>query len=198
MLPAIIIYMVVRSIAKGAKVATEEARREAQRRARMGGSGDAAAGTSVGANDLMRELQKVLEESRRVAEGQVPTQLPPRQIPAPRPAVRRQPVTVLPAPRRPETQVRVVKGEDGVSLEVSSTEPVSLDAEAEAIIARRRAEVEKRNAELAGEHHDRFDKRIRTAKPVQAAAAPKVRMPAGGLREAFIWSEVLGKPVGLR
>lgn len=198
MLPAIIIYMVVRSIAKGAKVAAEEARREAQRRARMGASGDTAAGTSVGANDLMRELQKVLEESRRVAEGGTPAQLPPRPRPAPRPATRRQPVTVLPAPRRPETQVRVVKGEDGVSLEVSSTEPVSADAEAEAIIARRLAEVEQRNAELAGEHHDRFDKRIRTAKPAQPAAVAKVRMPAGGLREAFIWSEVLGKPVGLR
>ena len=119
MLPAIIIYMVVRSIAKGAKVAAEEARREAERRARMGTSGDAAAGMSAGAGELMRELQKVLEESRRVAEGRAPAQLPPSSRTAPKPAIRRQPVTEMPAPRQPQAPVRVIKGEDGISLEVS-------------------------------------------------------------------------------
>ena len=175
LLPAFIIYMVVRSIAKGAKSAAEEARREAGRRAAAG----AAAGTSVGASDLMRELQKVLEESRRVAAGGVPSQ-PKPALPTHRPA-----------------QI-VIKGEDGISLEAAIADPVSLDAEAEGIIARRRAEVEIRNAELAGEHHDRFDKRIRRAAPLKASVAVPGRRPPGGLREAMIWSEILGKPVGLR
>jgi hypothetical protein len=188
LLPAVIIYMVVRSIAKGAKVASEEARRRAG-----DGSADGAvaAGTSVGAGDLMRELQKVLEESRRMAESGSPT----ASRPAPRPTARRKPVTVSPAPR--QVAVRV-KGEEARSLEVISEEGTSLDAEAEVIIARRRAEVRRRNRELAGEHHAQFDKRIR-AEPVRSTPVPAPGLhPAGGLRQAIIWKEVLGKPVGLR
>lgn len=187
LLPAFIIYMVVRSIAKGAKSAAEEARREAGRRAAAG----AAAGTSVGASDLMRELQQVLEESRRVAEGG--TRAAPR--PAMPPAARRKPVTVTSPPR--SVQVRV-KGEEARSLEVITEEATSLDAEAEEVIARRRAEVQRRNRELAGEHHDRFDKLIRAAPAAQVTVAPASRRPPGGWRAAMIWNEVLGKPVGLR
>ncbi len=194
MLPAIIIYMVIRSIAKGARAAGEEARREAERGARTGAPADAAAGTSVGAGDLMRELQKVLEESRRVAEGGSRAPMPPR------PAPRRKPVTVMPTPR-PAPPVRVVvRGEDQRSLEIIPDEAVSLDSEAEAVIARRRAEVDRRNAELAGERHSEFDRRVRSASStaMRSTARTSARLPVGGLRQAFIWSEVLGKPVGLR
>ena len=192
LLPAVIIYMVVRSIAKGAKVASEEARRRAGDGSADGAAdGAAAAGTSVGAGDLMRELQKVLEESRRMAESGSP----PASRPAPRPTARRKPVTVSPAPR--QVAVRV-KGEEARSLEVIGEEGTSLDAEAEVLIARRRAEVRRRNRELAGEHHAQFDKRIR-AEPVRSTPVPAPGLhPAGGLRQAIIWKEVLGKPVGLR
>ncbi|HEU4799581.1 MAG TPA: hypothetical protein VFS94_03025 [Gemmatimonadales bacterium] len=187
LLPAVIIYMVVRSIAKGAKSAAEDARREAGRRAAAG----AAAGTSVGASDLMRELQNVLEESRRMAEGG--TLSPPR--PARPPVPRRNPVKALPTPR----PVRVVvKGEEPRSLEVITEESTSLDVEAETIIARRRAEVERRNTALAGDDHAAFDKRIRAAQPVQRVVPTPARRPPGGLRAAMIWNEVLGKPVGLK
>jgi hypothetical protein len=188
LLPAVIIYMVVRAIAKGAKVASEDA----QRRAGDGpADGAAAAGTSVGAGDLMRELQKVLEESRRMAEAGSPTA--PR--PAPRATARRTPVAVIPAPRQ---VARRVKGEEARSLEVIGEEGTSLDAQAEVTIARRRAEVRLRNRELAGEHHDQFDTRIR-AQPARVTGVPAPGLhPVGGYRQAIVWNEVLGKPVGLR
>lgn len=86
-----------------------------------------------------------------------------------------------------------------VSLEVEPhrLERVETDqaAATEALVQKRIAAAELRNREWRLEDHRRFDQTIREAKK------PKPRRPSKAgmsLRQAMIWSEVLGPPVALR
>lgn len=97
-----------------------------------------------------------------------------------------------------EMEERIVVREP-VSLE-EEVQVIDLDLEAERTAARRVAEAESRNRSWELADHTAFDKRVRAMpKPVARAATPK--RPAGRvarLREALVWREVLGPPVGLR
>lgn len=69
------------------------------------------------------------------------------------------------------------------------------DSGAEAVALRRRAEAETRNAAWTLADHAAFDKRIRTVAPAAVLArGPSVEQ----LREAFIWKEILDRPVSMR
>lgn len=118
---------------------------------------------------LLEELQRSLEEAARSdRERQVVVSRSP-SLPA------------APAGAKPPA----VRAEEFVSLEEKGASAV----------ARRRREVEVRNRELAGEHHDDFDARMREVRPVVSH-----REMAGlkSLRHAIIWNEVLGTPVSMR
>jgi len=73
---------------------------------------------------------------------------------------------------------------------------VDQDSQVEEITRRRLAVAETHSRPATRADHQRFDARIReTSPPVAATAAPRLRR---SLRQAFIWSEILGKPVSER
>lgn len=72
---------------------------------------------------------------------------------------------------------------------------VSLELEGAAVAERRLVEVDARNQELAGAHHDRFDARLRAS---QVAAAVRAMPTRAALRHAMVWREILSEPVSLR
>jgi len=69
------------------------------------------------------------------------------------------------------------------------------DSQVEEITRRRLAVAEAHSRPTTRADHDRFDQRIRTA---MAATETPTERPRRSLRQAFIWSEVLGKPVSDR
>lgn len=93
-----------------------------------------------------------------------------------------------------------------VSIETSGerTERVLVDYDegASELVRRRVAEAEARARALTKADHARFDQRIRSepALVTPPAKTPWVRgrRPAGSLRDALIWSEILGPPVSER
>jgi hypothetical protein len=108
-----------------------------------------------------------------------PSQLPPRPRPQP------------PGPARSRAEAPPA---DGVSLEI----PVDREAEAEAIERRRLEAVEARSQALTDADHAAFEARLQSQAAAPAAALSIRRLTARQLRDAFIWNEVLGPPVGLR
>ena len=73
---------------------------------------------------------------------------------------------------------------------------VDQDSQVEEITRRRLAVAEAHSRPTTRADHRRFDERIRaTSSPPEKPAASK---PRQSLRQAFIWSEVLGKPVSER
>jgi hypothetical protein len=82
--------------------------------------------------------------------------------------------------------------QEAVSLEA----PVDREADAERIEQRRLAAVEARNRELGDTDHAAFEARIRTEGGPAAVAAR--RLTSGELRDAFVWTEILGQPVAFR
>jgi hypothetical protein len=91
----------------------------------------------------------------------------------------------------PEVISMETAGDRGVRVVVDQ------DSQAEELVQRRIAVAEAHSRPLSRADHKRFDARIREPVSVQAApAAP--RKPPHSLRQAFIWSEVLGKPVSDR
>ncbi len=81
---------------------------------------------------------------------------------------------------------------EAVSLEA----PVDREAEAEGIEQRRFAALEARNRELGDADHAAFEARIRTEGGPAAAVAR--RLTSRELRDAFVWTEILGPPVAFR
>jgi hypothetical protein len=75
-------------------------------------------------------------------------------------------------------------------------EDVDQDSQAEEITRRRHAVAEAHSRPLTRADHRRFDQRIRETPALEEPA--KVPQPRQALRQAFIWSEVLGKPVSDR
>ena len=73
---------------------------------------------------------------------------------------------------------------------------VNRDEEIEALTQRRRQSVETRSRGHTRKDHAEFDQRIRQVAADQTAVA----LPAKtfSMREAVIWQEILGPPVGLR
>jgi hypothetical protein len=69
------------------------------------------------------------------------------------------------------------------------------DEEAEAVVQRRIKSAEARNRPLDSADHASFDQSIRA--PVNAAAGPP-RLTVQGLRDAFVWREILGPPKSLQ
>ena len=73
---------------------------------------------------------------------------------------------------------------------------VDQDSQIEEITRRRLAVAEAHSRPTTRADHQRFDQRIRaTSSPAEKPVVPKARQ---SLRQAFIWSEVLGKPVSER
>jgi len=72
---------------------------------------------------------------------------------------------------------------------------VDSDDEAEAVIARRRAEAEANSRPLGDADYHAFEARIRQ-EPADATATPA--FPTRRLRDAVVWREILGPPVSLR
>ena len=73
---------------------------------------------------------------------------------------------------------------------------VDQDSLIEEITRRRIAVAEAHSRPITRADHQRFDEKIRAA--AVPAEKPAVAGPRQGLRQAFIWSEVLGKPVSER
>jgi hypothetical protein len=92
-----------------------------------------------------------------------------------------------------ETPTRVVSRE----LPVARGErlPVDQDDQAEQVVARRIAAAEARSGPLTAADHLTFDQRIRQEPADHTATAG---FSSQRLRQAIIWREILGPPVGLR
>jgi hypothetical protein len=76
-------------------------------------------------------------------------------------------------------------------------EEVDQDSQIEEITRRRLAVAEAHSRPTTRADHRRFDERIR-ASAASGAEKPAAAKPRHSLRQAFIWSEVLGKPVSDR
>ena len=101
--------------------------------------------------------------------------------------------------------------EEGESLEgeaiVSSLETsgeraprvlVDQDSQAGAIVQRRLAAAEAHSRPLTRADHQRFDQTIRTAASVALVSPGPAIRARPPMRQAFIWAEILGKPVSER
>jgi hypothetical protein len=93
-----------------------------------------------------------------------------------------------------------------VSLETGAERPARViydqDTEAEALVQRRIAAGQARSGALTKADHSRFDQKIRAAapEPIKLHRTRKARLPraGGSVRDAFVWSEILGPPVARR
>lgn len=87
-----------------------------------------------------------------------------------------------------------------VSLETSGERALRVEVDHDdqvgAIVQRRRAVAEAHSRPHTRADHQRFDQKIRAAPP-PLAPTPPVRVRPG-MRQAFIWAEILGKPVSER
>ncbi|MEO8295106.1 MAG: hypothetical protein ABI613_06270 [Gemmatimonadota bacterium] len=92
-----------------------------------------------------------------------------------------------------EVAARVSKWEEGLTR--SQRQVVDFDDEAETIIQRRIAEAEQRDRPRENVDHQSFDARIRQVAADKTAVAKKSRQQ---IRDAFVWSEILGPPGGIR
>jgi len=90
---------------------------------------------------------------------------------------------------------------DEVALELPARVSYDEDAGAEELVRRRIKAGEDRSHALTKADHVRFDRSIRVAAPAAAAAdrtGVARRQARLSVREAFVWKEILDKPVGLR
>jgi hypothetical protein len=92
-----------------------------------------------------------------------------------------------------ETPARVVSREFPVTREERLS--VDQDDQAEQVVARRIAAAEARSGPLTVAEHIAFDERIRQ-EPADHTAT--TRLSSHQLRQAVIWREILGPPLGLR
>ena len=142
----------------------------------QGPSGERAGGGTSRRPDALKRMLDALEEAQRQAGK------PDRfRASADRTAVRVRPrVPSVPAPA------------------LGDAADPDLDDQAEIVIRKRRAEVERRNRMTAEEDHAAFDAAIRQA-PDSAEGGPATPAPPlDRLRTLFVWREILGPPVGMR
>ncbi|MGH7628536.1 MAG: hypothetical protein ACREOF_03965 [Gemmatimonadales bacterium] len=145
-----------------------------------------------------------LEELLRALERRLDPPTPP---PPPKPAPGRthrgplgRPASV-PLPAAEELEERESLESEPVveSLDIEVRRPARVtrdwQAQAEAREQTRQAQVEARDDERHKSRHASFDKRIRA--PVAAPEPAARRLTTAQIRQAFIWSEILGKPKGL-
>ena len=135
---------------------------------------------------LLRGLQGRLEQAGAGTRGKT-TIVIKRPAPAPEP-VRRRSKPGRPRPPEPAETV------EAASLEA----PVDREAEAEALERRRLEAVAARNEELTDSDHAAFEARIREEDAAGRSRTAARRLTPGQLREAIVWNEILGPPVGLR
>ena len=132
--------------------------------------------------ELLAEMQGRLEEAPEDAIGD------------------RDGVTALPSAEEVEERESLEVIPVPVSLETPSREFGREAAddrmlETQRAIAERVREAEARNRGWRLSDHDRFDAEIRRTAPRPAAVRHSTRPP---LRQAIVWREILGTPVGLR
>jgi hypothetical protein len=108
----------------------------------------------------------------------------------------RRPVPPASHPPRPDATQR--EGEQLEELLRHLEAPVDREAEAEAIERRRDAAVAARSQALTDADHAVFEARIDAERTAATANAPARNLTPRRLREAFVWSEILGLPVALR
>jgi hypothetical protein len=135
-----------------------------------------------------------LEQLLRHLEGRLG-----QGVPEPRPRPKTTVVVRRPAPpQRPRAQPAAPRRDAGQPEGVSLEAPVDREAEAEAIERRRDAAVAARSQALTDADHAVFEARIDADRAAAAANAPAGSLTPHRLREAVVWSEILGLPAGLR
>jgi hypothetical protein len=150
---------------------------------------------------MLRDLERSLDEVARGGERPAPPASerrappPPRGSPAP-PARRSTP---LPAAEEVEERATLETDPLVVSLETGGERPgrieVGLEEEAETVEQRRIEAAARRDRPLTLADHRAFDEQIR-AVPDHTAVAPRDRVRQ--LRDAVLWTEILGRPKALR
>jgi hypothetical protein len=100
-------------------------------------------------------------------------------------------------PAPPEEEPEVVSF-DAVASERAAPQRAGQDEGAEALVRRRIEAAEARSHGLTRADHERFDRMVRTEPPIAVADHTAARRPRGSLRDALIWKEILGPPLGLR
>ena len=136
--------------------------------------------------ELLRGLQGRLEQAGAGTRGKT-------TIVIKRPAPVSGPARQRPKPARPRP-AEAAEPSEGASLEA----PVDREAEAEALERRRLEAVAARNEELTDADHAAFEARIREEDAAARTRTTARRLTPGQLREAFVWSEILGAPVALK
>jgi len=137
--------------------------------------------------EALKEIEKVKRRAETWREGVAPQRAQVKRIESP--------TSGLPS---------ALEVEDRESLEVAGVEaaaaPEDQDEQAERLVAQRLKEVEARNRELTDSEYTEFERKIRQegSQPATVRESPKPRYSAQQLRDAFVWREILGPPVGLR
>lgn len=119
-------------------------------------------------------------------------------VPTPEgPTGRRSPVP-LESAEEVEERESLEREEQVLNLEVEERRParieVDFDDEAEAVVQRRIRAAEARDRALNREDHQKFDREIRVVPDNTRGARPN----RPSIRQAIIWREILGPPLGLR
>ncbi len=200
----VVLFMVFSFIAK-IKRAVEQGTK-AQRPDAGGKGAGVTQGEGVNLQDFLRKMQQAQEmAAARQGKPKQPAQIsgrpPATRLPT---ATRLPPATRLPAhdrgPMGRPSRVSLPSAqdiEDRTSLEVKGErQPVDLDEAAEAVVQRRIDEAEKRDYTTAAEEHPAFDVRIRQETVDKTGVVPKYTIKH--MREALVWREILGPPLGMR
>ena len=145
--------------------------------------------------DATQREGEQLEELLRHLEGRLGQGTPePRPRPKTTVVVRRP----APLPPRPRAQPAAPRRDAGQPEAVSLEASVDREAEAEALERRRDAAVAARSEALTDADHAVFEARIDAERTAATANAPARNLTPRRLREAFVWSEILGLPAALR
>ncbi len=168
------------------KLERMQARRRERQAARGSGQTEPASVLDP-ADQFRRELERIMGLHTEVEHG---------------PIGRRGGVQLEPAEEVEETESLEVE-EQVVSLEAPDTRPLRLTVDqddlAEEIVRRRIAAAEAQNRPATRADHAKFDRAIRTPPVVEPRRKSKVtRLSGKNLRQALIWSEILGPPVSRR
>lgn len=133
---------------------------------------------------MLRDLQRTLEEAAET-QGSYPTGFP-APLPQPREEIEER------ASLEVEPEIRSLEGE----VRRETRRRIDQDEGAAEIEARRIQAAAARDATRTRADHIAFDERIRQQPADHTAATPGYT--AKQLRDAVVWREILGPPVGLR
>lgn len=207
-----VIYFILNIVSKAGKKAKEA--KEAAGGQRTGGAGQP---ESVSLESILRQIESVKKQKQqgpmsasaaRQAPRFAPMADPPRMREVPQDArgpLGRISKTGLQSAEDVEDRTsledegRLVQERRLQNVEVFSARPERViqnrDAEAEVIAQRRIKSTQSRNRPLAAADHAAFDQSIRAP---DEAAVSQTRFTVKGLRDAFIWREILGPPKALQ